>query len=268
MDNSGIVRAVLCDIANIRISLLDPAGNARRVLFFYRLFCFPPPICVLCVDERKDGVGFVDLTGAVRKLREVYKLKVIVDASPNSVPDQLLTTSRQDILDVPPMEREMIERLPQLQPLMNVLKKEDLVNAAWELLGGIPTEWESLFDKVSRAVPGKEREAVGNFLSNKIMEAITAKQSYLKAYPHMKPVLEAIAKSSHICISSEEELNLLEVVQKNRPSPDKVLSVEEKDGVNVVVPANGAMRIVIKHNLHKKLKLAELLELVAAGNDK
>jgi hypothetical protein len=47
----------------------------------------------LGVKERKDGVGLVDLTGAVRDLREVYKLKVIVDASPNSVPDQLLTTT-------------------------------------------------------------------------------------------------------------------------------------------------------------------------------
>ena len=134
----------------------------------------------MSVKERKDGFGFVDLTGAVRDLREVYKLKVIVDASPNSVPEQLLTTERQLILEVPPMDRAMIETLPQLQVLMNVLKKEDLVDVAWEVLGGIPARWEGLLQGMSLAVPSKEREAVGNFLSNKVMEAIRTRTSYLE----------------------------------------------------------------------------------------
>jgi hypothetical protein len=261
MDKRSIVRLVLCDITKTRFSQFDPAGNAQRVLFFYRLFCFPSPICVLSVTERKDGFGFVDLTGAVRDLREIYKLNVIVDASPNSVPEQLLTTERQNILEIPPMDRKMIENLQQLQPLMDVLKKEDLVSVAWEVLGGIPARWEGLDDKVSVGGPGQEKEAVSVFLGDKIMEAITTKEAYLKAHPHMEPVLEAIAKNPDVLITSKAEQDLLKVTQKNRPSPDKVLSIEKKNRVNVVVPASSAMRIVIKHNLTTEPTLVELQEL-------
>ena len=163
------------------------------------------------MKERKDGFGFVDLTGAVRDLREIYKLKVIVDASPNSIPDQLLTTTRQDVLDVPPMDRTMIEKLPQLQPLMEALKKEDLVRAAWEVLGGIPSEWEGLLQAASRAVQGGEREVVGNYICSKIMDAISTKESYVKAHPHMESVLDAIVKSPDVSIPSAAEKDLLKV---------------------------------------------------------
>jgi len=268
MDSERIVRKVLCDITNVRFSQFDPAGSAKRVLFFYRLFCFPSPICILSVKERKDGFGFVDLTGAVRDLREVYKLKVIVDASPNSVPDQLLTTERQRILDVPPMDRALIERLPQLQPLMEVLKREHLVHVAWEVLGGIPARWEGLLEDVSGAIEGAERAAVEKFLCNKVMEAITTKESYVKAHPHMKPVLEAMIQSSTVSISREEEACLLEASQKNRPSPDKVLSIEEQNRMNVIVPASSAMKLVLKHNLHLKPTLKELIQLTAVDEIK
>lgn len=92
----------------------------------------------------------------------------------------------------------MIKTSLQLQPLINVLKKQDLVNVAWEVFGGIPARWEGLLQSVSRAVPGIEREAMGNFPSNKIMEAIRTRTGYLEAHPYMEPVLEAIANSPDV----------------------------------------------------------------------
>ena len=122
---------------------------------------------------------------------------------------------------------------------------------------------EGLLGEVSEAVEGAQRAAVEKFLCNKVMEAITTKESYVKAHPHMKPVLEAIIKSSTVSISSEEEACLLEASLKNRPSPDKVLSIEKKNRMNVVVPASGAMKIVLKHNLHVEPTLEELIKLTA-----
>jgi propanediol dehydratase small subunit len=218
---------------------------------------------VLSVKEHRDGFGFVDVTGAVGDLREIYKLKVIVEASPDSIPDQLLTTTRQNILNIPPMDRAMIEILPQLEPLLNVLKKEeDLLNVAWEVLSGIPSEWEGLLEATTCAVSKEgKKETVGIFLRDKIMEAIRTRTSYLQAHPHIEPVLEANVKSPDVWITDEMERELLNVSQKNRPSPDKVFSIEERNDVIVVVPASSAMRIVIKHNLKSRPTLEELQKI-------
>ena len=64
------------------------------------------------------------------------------------------------------------------------------------------------------------------------------------------------------------EKDMLKVNQKNQPSPDNVLSNEEKNRVDLIVPANSAMQIVIKHSLKMEPTLEELQELFAGSDGK
>jgi len=178
-------------------------------------------------------------------------------------------SNEQNILNFPPMDRALIETLPQLQPLMEVLKNEDLVHVAWEVLGGIPSDWEGPLQAALDDTRGEKREAVQTFLrNNKIMVAISTKVSYVDAHPFMDPVLEAIMKSPTVSITSKEKTCLLKASQKNQPSPDKVLSIEKQNRMNVVVPASCAMRLVLKHKLHVEPTLAELIKLTAVDEIK
>jgi hypothetical protein len=62
-------------------------------IFWYRLFTFGrSPIIVINATERKVGQEYAGLTGAVRTLVDKYKLRVVVDGSPNSLDETLLRT--------------------------------------------------------------------------------------------------------------------------------------------------------------------------------
>lgn len=64
--------------------------------------------------ERKVGQEYAGLAAAVRTLLDDFKLRVIVDGSPNLLDDTLLRTTREDVFDIKPMDKEMIWKIEQL----------------------------------------------------------------------------------------------------------------------------------------------------------
>ena len=80
-----IVEKALSKIANVH-PFMDPAGNASRVLFWYRLLFRTSPVLVMEVNERSEGQAYADVTAATRHLADTYPLKVIVDGTQNSLP--------------------------------------------------------------------------------------------------------------------------------------------------------------------------------------
>jgi hypothetical protein len=74
----------------------------RRVLWWYGWF-LPRPIVVLRAGERRDGQDYADIAGAARELAG-YGLRVLIDGSTNSLPPEVLTTLRQFVLELEPIE--------------------------------------------------------------------------------------------------------------------------------------------------------------------
>ncbi len=72
------------------------------------------PTLVLSLSERPPMVKPAQITGAVRELARLG-VKVLVDASPNSLPPDLLTTLRQRVIYVNGLSKEEIRSLPTLQ---------------------------------------------------------------------------------------------------------------------------------------------------------
>jgi Cdc6-like AAA superfamily ATPase len=121
-------------IKNTLQQLADPPFNfmglfkvAPRVIFWFRFFTLGRyPIIVINATERKVGEEYAGLTGAVRTLVDDYKLRVVVDGSPNSLDESLLRTTRQRVFDIKPMTKEMIWEIEQLQDLFKYVKEAGL----------------------------------------------------------------------------------------------------------------------------------------------
>ncbi|RYG95635.1 hypothetical protein EON65_55685 [archaeon] len=125
----------------MEVTGIQLSANTRRVLCFYNFMFKRPPIVVRRVPERQKGQRYSDVTAAVRALANDYGLRVVVDASPNSLPPELLTTNRQAVLLVEPISREMIESIPEFQDFIGKLKRFHLDNAAWQVVGGCPATY-------------------------------------------------------------------------------------------------------------------------------
>ena len=133
-----IINNVLKQLFDPPFKFMDPIYNAKQVIWWFRLFTRGrSPIIVMNVIERKDGDEYAN---AVRSLVDNYKLNVVVDGSPNSLDESLFKTRRQQ--SIKPMSKEMIWQIPQLQNLFYYIKKADLENTTFAVLGEIPLGYE------------------------------------------------------------------------------------------------------------------------------
>ena len=138
-----IVQNALSKIANVH-PFVDPAGNASRVLFWYRLLFQTPPVLVMEVNERSEREAYADVTPATRELADTYGLKVIVDGCPDSLPPNLFTTYRERVMYIEPMSREAIESIPEFSTLIAFLREHNLADGVWQVFGGYPDCYKAL----------------------------------------------------------------------------------------------------------------------------
>jgi hypothetical protein len=248
----AIVTRVLCSVANVSswLGLIpDPEPDAKRVLFFYKLFRFPAPVVIMHIAERGNGLLPSDaITGAVREVREKYGLIVVVDAPPNSAPESLLTTHRQFVITIEPLTREQVISLPQFSTLVKELEEAKLLDAAWMVLGGNPAEWDSLL----RARDGKYRE---QWLCDQVGHAATSLRDYRRKDKRMAPILDQIRATDQLRLRDAD----IEVVL---PSADKVLSRKWIDDTVYVVPATPAMALALRYGLDMSPTPEELRDIV------
>mmetsp|Transcript_25112 Transcript_25112/g.22828 ORF Transcript_25112/g.22828 Transcript_25112/m.22828 type:complete len:158 (-) Transcript_25112:119-592(-) len=97
------------------------------------------PIVVIGVPERTGEEKYASITGATRELADEYNLRVVIDGSPNSLPPELMTTTREIIYYIEEMDKSQIERIVEFESLITFLKKNNLFDAVWEVIGGVPS---------------------------------------------------------------------------------------------------------------------------------
>ena len=220
---------------------IPPYDSARRVIFWYQLFSFGnTPTIIINATERKIGQESASLTGAVRTLVDDYKLRVIIDSSPNSLDESLLNTMRADVIDIKPMTKDMIWGLPQLQEFLSIVNKADnLADIVWAVLGGIPAAYEKLWRKFERLRPSKDsvdaKQLIGELLCDEISSAIKIVRD-AKNKSNMTEIIDLFDKGINGIIS--EQLTAKKLI---RSTPDKVFHEIEKDKVFMLVPASNAI---------------------------
>jgi hypothetical protein len=96
------------------------------------------------VPERESGEPYAQVTSAVRDLADLYGLRVVVDGPSNSIPPELLSTKRENVIAVEPMSKELIESIPEFKDLIDFLKSHNLDEPVRKVLGGSPIDYLKL----------------------------------------------------------------------------------------------------------------------------
>jgi hypothetical protein len=254
-----IIKNTLQRLTRIPFDFVPPFDSAKRVIFWYRLFTLGrSPVVVINAAERKVGQDYAGLTGAVRTLVDNYRLRVVVDGSPNSLDETLLRTTRQSIFDIKPMTKEMIWQLEQLQDFFKYVKDSGLEETVFAVLGGVPSRYEELWrnSKINLKAGRDTREVIGTHLCAAISAAIKLVEDSCGNDFAAIAKLMKLFQETYIFTKSTLVTNNL-----RRPTPDKVFREVERDGVSVLIPASNAIGIVLQHGLSKKPSLIELEKL-------
>ncbi|CAE8598253.1 unnamed protein product [Polarella glacialis] len=183
-------------------------------------------------------------------------LTVIVDASPNSVPPDLLSSRRQKVITVDNMPDALImSEFPDLLESMEAIQLRHVVLA---VVGGVPATAVSLnADVQSASIPEQVEVAVYKFVQEELFIAIKECSEAVRHRPKMQEIFDQFRGSSEV------DCDILGTCGVELQSPDKILRVVRgQEGKPVLVPATPAIKIVLHHGLAKVPALEELRALI------
>ena len=249
-----IIKKTLQRLTRIHFDFIPPFHSARRVVFWYRLFTLGrAPIIVINATECRVGQEYAALTGAVRTLVDEYKLRVVVDSSPNSFDETLVRTIRQSVIDIKAMTKEKIWQIEQLQDLFEYVKEADLDDTVFAVLGGIPARYEELW-----------RNAKTDLMNGQDPRRVIGAHLCAEIYAAIKLVTDAQDSEEFIKLFDNKNNIIPNHIWKHkklkRPTPDVFREVK-RDGIPVLIPASNSIGIVLHNSLMKEPSLNELEEL-------
>ena len=239
---------------------VELSASARRVAWWHRFIFRTPVTIVLHAAERKPTQQFADLDSAARALTYDFGMRVVIDASDNSLPEFAKGTKRDKVIEVPPMPRSVVEEMPKLQDLHAALKAADLADVVWACVGGNPADYLKLHGQWMDAGKGSLEAVVESFVRGLLDKAIKNRQTNVVENARLEELYALFRQQNEVPDRMLEEWKLA------RPSPDKVLrlTLSPSDSEPVLVPADAAMAIVLRFALVKLPKLKELKEMVLA----
>ena len=246
-------------ITRSNISFLDHSASAKRVLWWHHFLVRQPATVVLRAAERKPTQQYADLDSSARTLTNDFGARVLIDASNNSLPDAATATKREDVLEVEPMRRELLQELPHLQLLHEALKSANLADVVWMCVGGNPADYKNLVTKWTRR-PSETEQVVSLFVQNLIGTAASAVSVSIAADSQKRGLYLLFRDSGEVLESVLEEMNLV------RSTPDKVLRAvrmrasagSRGGGQRVLIPADAATAVVLRHGISMVPSLEEL----------
>ena len=253
--HKAIVMSALSEIANSRVGFIDPRPSVRRVLWWYGWF-LPRPLVVLRAGERMDGEGYAGIPGAARVLTG-YGLRVLIDGSTNSLPSEVLTTLRQDVLELEPMPRNILHSIPEYESVFRVLREEGLEEVAWQVLGGVPAHYDQIITLLKSNEPAAYRQVIVDYILDEVGKAISRRDRMLAAHPAMKTVLDIFKTQNEV---PESLLTVKGIVSL---SPSKVLRIVLRSDCVMLIPADAAMALVLRFCLSKSPTIEEFQKLLA-----
>ena len=254
---------VFTAITRCHIRMMDNSGSARRVLWWHRFIFRVPATVILQAAERGIAEPFAALDSAARSLTQDFGLRVIIDASSNSLPESANATLRQVSIEVAPMERPILEQLPDLLSLHEALKTANLAEVVWTCVGGVPANYRSL-EEIWEGGGCKNLElVVVQFVQDLLDKANKIRVEQVTASERLQELYTLFRESSEVPFFVLENMKLV------RPSPDKVLRVVKMrisagsrgGGRRVLIPADAATALVLRYGITDSPSLKELMAL-------
>ena len=236
---------------------MNLSANTNRVLFWYHLFFRGQfPIVVMHTSELAPGTLPAELTGAVRRLSRLG-INVVVDASPNSLQPDLLTTTREHVIYVEELSRDDIRSLPQLHQLFAVLDEERLSDVVLDLLGGIPSLYLNLDSELKKRGETVS-DAVTKFLLRRLNSVDEEAVSLCTDIPKFEEVLTLLKDRDQIDVTELSSRGL------ELPSPCNILRLTDLGPTTelVVQPTSPMVALYCKHDSSDEKASEAVLQLI------
>lgn len=276
LDRDQIKERVFREFAHVSFLSAYAKDSAARVIFWHRLLFGRPVVILSYADLRSpknvmDAVAVVEdkytrLSGAARELAE-FGFLPIVDASSNSQDADPSQTGREELVQYGPMSKEVLLALEQYQTLYTRLREVKLsvpsvgevtlLDAVWNILGGVPIEWDKL---VKHIQPDTEAfaAAVKKTVMGVVEKAAERWDIQCREFPYMEPVHNLFADADAARGVDSVALGTVSAYLKAlgpgnaRPLPDKVLRVVSGPAFSVLEPASPTMGVVLRLRLTGK----------------
>jgi len=168
----------------------------------------------------------------------------------SSLAEEVFKTMREIVLPLEPMERCVLEQMEELAELQVALDEAGLADVVWKVLGGVPAAYLQL-NRCWIENGKQELESVATkHLHARLSSAMSDINKRCAKQPDHESLLDLFVSNEVVVESVLRELKSV------RPSPDKILrtSVAQEGGRVLLLPADNAMRLVLRHQLHKPNK--------------
>jgi hypothetical protein len=256
-----IMAEVFTAITNTNPRAVEPRASAHRVLWWHRLIFRTPVTVVLRASERKPTEAFAALDSSARALTHDFGVRVVIDASDNSLPENAKKTMREEVIEVGPMSRSVLESVPGLTELLSALKAAGLADVVWECVGGVPAKYIQLLRMWERAGGGVGRDleaVVEPFLQLLFDTAIDNRGKNVCANTRLEELYALFREQNEV------PNQLLEQWKLERSSPDKVLRLKWSDARRVLIPADAPTAVVLRFALTNAPNLQELKKMLCS----
>ncbi len=140
------------------------------------------------------------------------------------------------------MERKVLEQIPQFQELLEAMRKADIADLVWAVIGGNPAHYHSINRKWKRGNGDDIVQVVEKYLIEELVKSTRVLREVQQAHPMLKQhVYSRFVDADSLPESITGEYKL--------PSPDKVLRLAKSaDNKSVLVPSTPAMALALRYS--------------------
>ena len=266
--NKDAVKSAHLAISGITPYSVCPTNSARRVLWWHQLLFRQPLTVVLDYNHEQPYTTFHDIGNVCRTLAE-DGCRVILDATSTAVPEA--TLKHEHVLEVKPLTRERVEGDAAIAGLMAVLRKADLDDVVWAILGGCIGSYRELHREWLNSWSTDDVTGlVETCVVKQLKDAASSYRSSCYREEGLVPLYALFSTSEAVPVAVCRSIKGV----PNNLSHDNVLRATRSvnsDGTSesVMVPATPAMAFVLRHRLQEKseISLPSVKVLLQAGGE-
>jgi hypothetical protein len=256
-----IIQKALGAVANVPAKFTPVDHSGPRVIFWYQLMFRHFPLVILNIKEKSPNKPHAEIAEAARTLSSDYQLRVLVDGSNNTLPDELFVTMRGHFVDVDEMDQETVESIPEFEIFITSLREADLADVVYHIIGGVPAHYKWLRDVTAGRSGEKLSEAVNFFLERSQSMAIKLRLLALHSHPAMSQLYD-LFKTAKAVSETRADVN-----QVTRPSPDKTLRALYIGSKPFLIPSTRAMAYILRNDCAEAHSVAQIREVLKCQTD-
>ena len=261
-DAEKIVRKALGAVSNVPNTFTSVDYSGPRVIFWYQLIFRHYPLVILNIKERSPNDPQAKIAEAARTLSYDYQLRVLIDGSNNTLPDELFATKRGHIVDVDEMDQETVESIQEFKIFITLLREADLADVVYHIIGGVPADYILLMTVTAGRSGEKFSEAVNLFLERLQSMSTIFNIEVLRSHPDMSKLYDLFKTVEAVSASCDV------VRQVTRPSSDKTLRAIYIGSEPFLIPSTRAMAYILRNDCAKAHSVAQIREVLKCQTDK